>query len=74
MRISIAIVFLALTATISCKKSDGPTTAEFQAITFKFGQDATPITITQATQTSEELTAQLRSNTIGCYSRSSGRF
>ena len=41
---------------ISCKKSsDGPTTAEFQAITFKFGPDATAITIDQATQTLKNL-------------------
>src|SRR6185436_6509844 len=50
LRLPLAIVLLALTAIISCKKSDGPTTAEFQAITFKFGSDATPITIDQATQ------------------------
>src|SRR5205809_868841 len=55
LRLPIAIVLLALTAMISCKKSDGPTTAEFQAITFKFGTDATPITITQATQTLNNL-------------------
>src|SRR6185436_17254281 len=55
LRLPLAIVLLALTATISCKKSDGPTTAEFQAITFKFGQDATAITIDQATQTLKNL-------------------
>ena len=51
-RLPIAFVLLAITGMLSCKKgSDGPQPAEFQANTFKFGPDATPITIDQATQT-----------------------
>src|SRR5688572_20787550 len=55
-RLSIASVLLVVTGLISCKKgSVEPKVAEFQAITFKFGQDATPITISQASQTVKNL-------------------
>lgn len=56
LRLPIAFVLIALTAFTGCKKdSDGPSTAEFQPITFKFSQDATPFTISQASQTLNNL-------------------
>src|SRR5687767_12223296 len=51
-RLPIAFVLLVVTGMVSCKKgSDGPQQAVLQPITFKFGQDATPVIIDQATQT-----------------------
>jgi hypothetical protein len=49
-RISISFVLLALIGNLSCKKTEEPKPVEFQPITFKFGQDATPILINQPTQ------------------------
>src|SRR5688572_29758484 len=55
-RLSIACVLLISTGMLSCKKgSVEPQPAGFQAVTFKFGQDATPITINQASQTVKNL-------------------
>ncbi len=47
----ITIVLLIITGIIACKKGgDGPQTTEFKPITFKFGVDATAITIEHAEQ------------------------
>jgi hypothetical protein len=50
-RLLISFLLLALIGILSCKKTEEPKPVEFQPITFKFGQDATPIVISQATQT-----------------------
>jgi hypothetical protein len=56
LRLPVAFMLLALTAMIGCKKgSDVRSQAEFQPITIKFGQDATPFTINQSTQTLKNL-------------------
>lgn len=52
LRLPIALLSLVLAGMVSCKKgSDGPGPTGFEAISFKFGQDATAITIDQASQT-----------------------
>src|SRR5678816_4546888 len=50
-RLLISFLLLALIGILSCKKTEDPKPVEFQPITFKFGQDATPIVVSQATQT-----------------------
>src|SRR5215831_21098398 len=55
-RISILIAIVSAAVMVSCSKSsDAPQTPTFQAITFKFGPDATAISIDQATKVIKNL-------------------
>src|SRR6516162_10333628 len=55
-RISILLAFISAAVMVSCSKSsDAPQTPTFQAINFKFGPDATSISIDQASKVIKNL-------------------